>query len=139
MEVLRGKTKCLNYFDVNNKLYLVDLPGYGFSKMSLSEKENINALTNYFLENTKNLKHIFLLLDIRHLPTSDDKMMYKWLYSHDIPFTIILNKADKLSNSKQTESLKMIEKDLFAKEELIPFSSETKQNLDKILTIIDSI
>ena len=107
--------------------------------MSLSEKENINELTNYFLENTKNLKHIFLLLDIRHLPTSDDKMMYKWLYSHDIPFTIILNKADKLSNSRQTESLKMIEKDLFAKEELIPFSSETKQNLDKILTIIDSI
>lgn len=129
----------MNYFDVNGKLYLVDLPGYGFSKMSLSEKENINALTNYFLEATPNLKHIFLLLDIRHLPTADDKMMYKWLYTHNIPFTIILNKADKLSNAKQQENLKTIEKDLFAKEDLIPFSSENKQNIDKILTIIDNV
>lgn len=131
-----GKTKCLNFFLVNDEFYLVDLPGYGYSTMSEKEKENINKLTNYFLENNKNIKHIFSLIDIRHLPSKDDRAMYDWLVALDKDFTIILNKADKLSNAKIEANIKDITKALFAKEDMIPFSTETKLNLDKVLYII---
>ena len=131
-----GKTKCLNFFLVDNKFYLVDLPGYGYSTMSEKEKENINKLTNYFLENNKNIRHIFSLIDIRHLPSKDDRAMYDWLVALDKDFTIILNKADKLSNAKIEASIKDITKALFAKENMLPFSTETKLNLDKVLEII---
>ncbi len=131
-----GKTKCLNFFLVDNRFYLVDLPGYGYSTMSEKEKENINKLTNYFLENNKNIKHIFSLIDIRHLPSKDDRAMYDWLVALNKDFTIILNKADKLSNAKIENSIKDITKALFAKETMIPFSTETKLNLDTVLEII---
>ncbi len=131
-----GKTKCLNFFLVDKKFYLVDLPGYGYSTMSEKEKENINKLTNYFLENNKNIRHIFSLIDIRHLPSKDDRAMYDWLVALEKDFTIILNKADKLSNAKIEASMKDMTKALFAKETLIPFSAETKLNLDKVLDII---
>lgn len=131
-----GKTKCINYFLVDNKFYLVDLPGYGYSTMSEKEKENINKLTNYFLECNKNIKHIFSLIDIRHLPSEDDKTMYDWLKVHNKNFSLILNKADKLSHTKIEENKLQITKALFCTEELIPFSTETKLNLDKVLKII---
>lgn len=131
-----GKTKCLNFFDVNKEFYLVDLPGYGYSTMSKAEKENINKLTNYFLETNKNIRHIFLLIDIRHLPSKDDRAMYEWLLNSGVSFSLILNKADKLSASKQKEQEKEITKALFAKEDMIIFSSETKQNLEEILNKI---
>lgn len=134
-----GKTKCINYFNVNNEFYLVDLPGYGYSTMSKIEKENINKLTNYFLETNKNIKHIFLLVDIRHLPSNEDKVMYDWLTSSNIPFCIILNKADKLTDNKQNESVKNITRALFAKEVLIPFSSKNSKNIDVILNHIYEI
>ena len=128
-----GKTKCLNFFDVNKEFYLVDLPGYGYSTMSKAEKENINKLTNYFLETNKNIRHIFLLIDIRHLPSKDDRAMYEWLLNSGVSFSLILNKSDKLSSAKQKEQEKEIIKTLFAKEDMIIFSSETKQNLEQIL------
>lgn len=128
-----GKTRCLNFFLVDDSFYLVDLPGYGYSTMSEKEKQSINKLTNYFLETNKNLKHVFALIDIRHLPTIDDRNMYDWLVAHDIPFSIILNKADKLSSSKIENAKKDITKALFAKETMIPFSAESKLNLEQIL------
>jgi GTP-binding protein len=88
-----GKTRSINYFNINDEFYLVDLPGYGYSTMSEKEKENINKLTNYFLENNKNIKHIFSLIDIRHLPSKDDRAMYDWLVALDKDFTIILNNS----------------------------------------------
>ena len=133
-----GKTRCINYFLVDNKFYLVDLPGYGYSKMSEKEKENINHLTNYFLETNKNIKHIFSLIDIRHLPSVDDRHMYDWLESNNKNFTVILNKADKLSNTKIEQSKKDIQKALFSAHDLIPFSTENKLNLDIVLTIIEN-
>ncbi len=133
-----GKTKCLNFFLVDNKFYLVDLPGYGYSTMSEQEKQNINKLTNYFLETNKNIKHIFSLIDIRHLPSTDDRNMYDWLEAHEKDFTVILNKADKLSQSKIEQAKKDIEKALFSAHEMIPFSTESKMNLDKVLNIIQS-
>ena len=131
-----GKTRSINYFLVNNEFYIVDLPGYGYSTMSQKEKENINALTNYFLETNNNIRHIFHLVDVRHLPTAEDKQMYNWLEASEKPFSVILNKADKLSSTKQAQAIKDIEKALFSAKELILFSSENKVNLDKILEII---
>ena len=131
-----GKTKSLNYFLVDNSYYIVDLPGYGYSTMSQKEKENINALTNYFLEYNKNIRHIILLIDIRHLPSTEDRQMYDWLAASGHSFTVVLNKSDKLSVTKQNTAVKDITKALFSDKELIPFSSESKQNLDKVLDII---
>lgn len=131
-----GKTRCLNYFLVDDSFYIVDLPGYGYAEMSQAEKEKISLLTNQFLETNKNIQHVFALIDIRHTPTANDKGMYEWLLAKQIPFTLILNKADKLSKPKQEESIKDITKFLFAKEDMIPFSAESKINLDRIIQII---
>lgn len=107
--------------------------------MSKIEKANINSLTNIFLETNKNLKHIFLLVDIRHLPSKDDQTMYNWLIHSNITFTIVLNKADKLSIKKQLDSVANIHKILPEKENVVTFSSQNKQNLNAILNIIYSI
>ena len=133
-----GKTRCINFFLIDDKFYLVDLPGYGYSTMSEKEKQNINKLTNYFLEHNQNIKHIFSLIDIRHLPSKDDRAMYDWLEAYEKDFTVILNKADKLSQSKIEQAKKDIEKALFSAHEMIPFSSESKLNLDKVLEIIEN-
>ena len=133
-----GKTRSINYFLVDNKFYLVDLPGYGYSTMSEKEKMNINKLTNYFLETNKKIKHIFSLIDIRHLPSQDDRNMYDWLEAHEKDFTVLLNKADKLSSAKIEQAKKDIEKALFSAHEMIPFSTESKLNLEKILEIIET-
>lgn len=131
-----GKTKCLNFYNVNNDFYLVDLPGYGYSTMTKSEKENTSKLINYYVENNKNITHIFLLVDIRHNPTNDDRIMYDWLVDKGIPFTIIATKADKVAKTKINEYLKNITKVLFANESIIPFSSQSKLNLEEIENII---
>jgi len=133
-----GKTRSINYFLVDKKFYLVDLPGYGYSTMSEKEKMNINKLTNYFLETNKNIKHIFSLIDIRHLPSADDRTMYDWLEAHEKDFTVILNKSDKLSQAKIEQAKKDIEKALFSAHEMIPFSTENKLNLEKVLNIIET-
>jgi len=134
-----GKTRCINYFLINKSFYLVDLPGYGYSTMSKAQKENIGILTNGFLESNTNIKHIFFILDMRNPPSADDKIMYEWLVRSEIPFTIILNKADKLSVKQQGEKAKGMIKSLFAKEDMITFSSLNKLNLETILKKIEDI
>ena len=131
-----GKTKSINYYNVNDEFYLVDLPGYGYSNMTKKEKENTSKLINYYIEKTTNISHIFFLVDIRHKPTENDRIMYDWLCEKEIPFTIIATKADKIGTTKQKENMQVITKTLFAKEEIIPFSSEKKINLEIIEDII---
>lgn len=131
-----GKTKSINYYDVNDEFFIVDLPGYGYSNMTKKEKENTSKLINYYIENNSNISHIFLLVDIRHKPTENDRIMYDWLTSKGIPFTIIATKADKIGPMKQKENMLVITKTLFAKENIIPFSSENKLNLDVIEDVI---
>lgn len=131
-----GKTRSINYYSVNDEFYLIDLPGYGYSNMTKNEKENISKLINYYIENIPFISHIFLLIDIRHKPTENDRIMYDWLCSKNIPFTIIATKADKIGITKQNENMLTITKTLFAKEKIVPFSSETKFNLDTIENII---
>lgn len=134
-----GKTKCLNYYNVDNSYFIVDLPGYGYSTMTKKEKENTSDLINNYITSNEKIVHIFLILDIRHTPTNDDKIMYNWLLSQNIPFTIIANKADKLAKTKLDNYCLEITKGLFAKEEIIPFSSQTKINLEKIEKIIEGV
>lgn len=131
-----GKTKSINYYDVNDEFFIVDLPGYGYSNMTKKEKENTSKLINYYIENTTNISHIFFLVDIRHKPTENDRIMYDWLTSKDISFTIIATKADKIGTTKQKENMLVITKALFAKENIIPFSSENRLNLEVIEDVI---
>ena len=134
-----GKTKSINYYDVNNEFYLVDLPGYGYSNMTKKEKENTSNLINYYIENNEKISHIFFLVDIRHKPTENDRIMYEWLLSKSIPFTIMATKADKIGPVKKEENISVIRKTLFAKEDIIPFSSEKKINVDLIEHMINLI
>jgi ribosome biogenesis GTP-binding protein ysxC len=131
-----GKTKSLNYYNVNNEYYIVDLPGYGYSTMTKQEKLKTSEMINEYIHNNPNIAHIFFLVDIRHKPTNDDRIMYDWLIEQNIPFTIIATKADKVAKTKIDEYLLQITKTLFSKENIIAFSSESKLNLDKIETLI---
>ncbi|MCX8074613.1 MAG: ribosome biogenesis GTP-binding protein YihA/YsxC [Clostridia bacterium] len=131
-----GKTKSINYFNVNNEFYLVDLPGYGYSKMSQVEKTQTNNLIDAYITNNDKISHILFLIDIRHEPSNNDKLMYDWLVSQNLPFTIIANKADKIAKTKIDEYILKIRKGLFAKEEIIPFSSQTRINVDIIENLL---
>jgi len=96
-----GRTRLVNFFGVNNgKLVFVDLPGYGFAKVSKSEKAKWGSMIEGYLTGSKNLKNVFVLLDVRHEPTSDDKMLLNFLYHYNIPFTVIATKCDKLSRAQ---------------------------------------
>ena len=127
-----GKNRSINFFNVNDEFYLVDLPGYGFSKMSDIQKQQINKLIDTYISKSKNIKHIFFLVDIRNKPSQNDRQMYEWLLNRNVPFTIVATKADKIANTKINDYIKEIRKLLFAKEEIIPFSSEKKINVDII-------
>ena len=100
-----GKTRIINAFIINQSFCLMDFPGYGFAKIEEKEKQRFSELIEYYLNSSAQLKHVFLLLDIRHQPTSDDKMMLDWLYYYQKPFSIIATKADKLSRAQQAKRL----------------------------------
>ena len=131
-----GKTRSINYYNVNNDFYIVDLPGYGYSTMSEKQKSQINKLIDTYISTTKEIKHIFFLVDIRNNPSENDRQMYDWLVAKEIPFTIIATKADKVAKAKYNEYTSQITKTLFAKEEIIPFSSDKKVNVEEICSDI---
>lgn len=131
-----GKTRSLNYYNVNNEYYIVDLPGYGFSKMSQAEKKSTDELINKYIHNNELISHIFFLVDIRHKPTENDRIMYEWLLEQNVPFTIVATKADKIAKTKIDSYLLDITKTLFAKERIIAFSSENKLNVELVENII---
>ena len=134
-----GKTRQINYFDINNgDFYLVDLPGYGFAKASKTEKASWGELMETYLSCGR-LTHIFLLLDIRHEPSVEDKQMFQWIIYYNIPFTVIATKADKISKSKQKSEANKVAKQVGAPSYAIPFSSETKIGKEAIIERIGSI
>ena len=104
--------------------------------MTKQEKLKTSEMINEYIHNNPNITHIFFLVDIRHKPTNDDRIMYDWLIEQNIPFTIIATKADKVAKTKIDEYLLQITKTLFSKENIIAFSSESKLNVDKIETLI---
>lgn len=136
-----GKTQTINFYNVNDSLYFVDLPGYGYAKVSVEVKAKWGKMIERYLKKSRMLKCIFLLIDIRHDPSANDKMMYDWIVSNGYKPVIIATKLDKLKRSQIQKHVKMVREGLgLAKEDiLIPFSAETKQGRDEIWALIDSL
>lgn len=132
-----GKTRSLNYYNVDERFYIVDLPGYGYSKMPKDIQKNTDELINSYIHNNNNIAHVFFLIDIRHKPSENDRVMYEWLLEQNIEFTIIATKADKIAKTKVPDYLLQITKTLFAKENIIAVSNETKLNFDKVEELIE--
>lgn len=134
-----GKTKMINYFDINGEFRFVDLPGYGYAKVGKSHLDVWSGLMGDYLLNSPSLLTTFLLLDIRHDPTEQDRQMLEFLVYNKLPFCIIATKADKLSKSKQKPAVLSLAKTLNIRPELIILSS-SEQNLgkDRILEYIES-
>lgn len=136
-----GRTRLINYFNINkDKFYLVDLPGYGYAKVSYEEKIKWGSMIESYLLNSHGLKNVFMLVDIRHDPTEDDKLMIKYLYHYRIPFTIVATKSDKLSRSAGLKRKKEIADFLsLGVDNIYVFSSQTRQGKEEILKKIEEI
>ena len=135
-----GKTQTINFYNVNDAMYLVDLPGYGYAKTSASEKEKWGKMIENYLHTSKKLQAVFLLIDIRHDPSANDKMMYDWMVYQGFAPIIIATKLDKIKRSQIQKNVKAIREGLKVKPGtvIIPFSSETKQGRDELWEVIDS-
>lgn len=136
-----GKTITINYYDIDKKIFLVDLPGYGYAKRSKESKKTWSSLTeDYFLKNPSedSIKLVIQLIDIRIDPTDDDIMMINWLIDNGIPFVIVATKTDKLSKSQLSATLERLNKEYFEGTgiEIIPFSSVTKEGKEVLLNKI---
>ena len=136
-----GKTQTINFYNINDAMYLVDLPGYGYAKVSQSEKEKWGKLIERYLQGSQMLKAVFLLIDIRHEPSANDKMMYDWIVSNGYEPIIIATKLDKIKRSQVQKQIKILRMGLGMSKEgvLIPFSAETKQGRDEIWELIDTL
>ena len=122
-----GKTRQINFYNIDNNFYFVDLPGYGYSKLSKEEQVNMGKFIEDYLQKSRNIKLIILLLDIRHKPTQDDLLMYKYILKTNLPFMIVANKADKIAVTKVDSSVEELKKELgISFTTLIPFSSERR-------------
>lgn len=136
-----GKTQTINFYNVNDEVYLVDLPGYGYAKVSQTEKEKWGKLIENYLHKSSVLKAVFLLIDIRHEPSANDKLMYDWIVSNGFDPVIIATKLDKIKRSQTQKQLKLVRTGLGVKPGtvIIPFSAETKQGRDEIWAYIEGL
>lgn len=136
-----GKTQTINFYNVNEAIYLVDLPGYGYAKVSQTEKEKWGKMIEKYLHTSKGLKAVFLLVDIRHEPSVNDKMMYDWIINNGYEPIIIATKLDKLKRSQVQKNIKAIRQGLNLRPGgiILPFSAETKQGRDEIWAMIDEL
>lgn len=136
-----GKTRSVNFYNVNNIFRFVDLPGYGYAKVSKSEKEKWATIIETYLSNRKNLIEVMLIVDIRHAPSKEDVLMYKWLLEYGFTGYVIATKADKISKVRFNKNIKVIKETLEIKDIdlILPFSSDSKINLEKIHERIENI
>ena len=136
-----GRTRLLNYFEINNgEYYFVDLPGYGYAKAPKGEKEKWGALIENYLRTSQNLINVFVLVDMRHEPSDDDKMLINYLYSYHIPFTVIATKADKLSRAQQQKAKSVIASALaIGQGDILVTSAEKKTGKEVVLARIDNL
>jgi GTP-binding protein len=133
-----GKTRTINFFDIDGKVHLVDLPGYGYASVSRDNKKKWADVIENYLSQRSQLKLIMLLIDIRHSPTKDDKMMLQWIKEFDIPYIILATKTDKITKSRIHQHLKVIREDLNLKEEeLFSFSSSTKLGVEEVWRLFE--
>lgn len=135
-----GKTQTLNFFLINDLFYIVDVPGYGFARVSKKLKTKFGMIIEDYLESRNNLKNVFLLIDFRHKPTNDDVMMYEFLKYYNIPVTIVATKADKVKKSCFEKNINIIVNTLnINKEDIILFSTITKTGKEEVLNKIESL
>ena len=135
-----GKTQTINFYNINDAMYLVDLPGYGYAKVSEREKEKWGEMIERYLKTSKKLKAVFLLIDIRHDPSANDRQMYEWMVYQGYAPIIIATKLDKIKRSQIQKNVNAIKEGLQVEPGtiIIPFSAETKQGRDEIWELIDS-
>lgn len=136
-----GKTQTINFYKINDAFYFVDLPGYGYAKVSASEREKWGKMIERYLNTSDKLVLVFLLIDIRHEPSANDKMMYDWIIQSGFTPVIIATKADKIKRSQLQKNLKIIRTKLeMGKEDIIfPFSALSRQGKDEIWDYIESL
>ena len=136
-----GKTQTLNFYNINNDFYLVDVPGYGYANVSKERQQKFGMMIEEYLENRTNLKEVFLLIDFRHKPTQDDLLMYNFLKYYDIDVTIVCTKVDKIGRTLREKQEKLIKETLNINDEdnFILFSSSTKLGKSAVVNIIDKI
>lgn len=136
-----GKTQTINFYNINDAMYLVDLPGYGYAKASEEVKAKWGKMIENYLHTSKKLKAVFLLIDIRHDPSANDRMMYEWMVYQGFAPIIIATKLDKIKRSQVQKQVKAIREGLGVQPgtTIIPFSAETKQGRDEIWELIDSL
>jgi GTP-binding protein len=136
-----GKTATINFYEIAGKYRIVDLPGYGYAKVSKQEKEKWGDMIEGYLSNRQSLVQVIQLVDARHNPTADDKMMFDWIKSYNYEPLVVATKIDKLKKSQIEGNLTAIYEDLELTEDsvLIPFSSETRQGREQVLELIDYI
>lgn len=135
-----GKTQTINFYNVNDQLYFVDLPGYGYAKANEEEKARWGRMIENYLHRSKKLKVVFLLVDIRHEPTGNDKLMYDWILNQGFAPVIIATKLDKIKRSQVPKHVKTIKEGLKVVKNtvIIPYSAITKQGREEIYTLLDS-
>ena len=135
-----GKTQTINFYNINEEMYLVDLPGYGYAKVSEQEKAQWGKLIERYLHGSKQLRAVFLLIDIRHDPSANDKMMYQWILDQGYQPIIIATKLDKIKRSQVQKHIKMLMTGLqhVTGTKVITISTQTKQGRDEICELIET-
>ena len=135
-----GKTRQINFYNMDDKFYFVDLPGYGYSKMSKQEQAKVNGFIDEYMHIRKNIALVILLIDIRHEPGSNDRMMYDYIIRSELPFIVVANKADKIAVTKVDKAVKDIQDILnpIGDFTFIPFSAERKIYTENAWTEIEN-
>ena len=134
-----GKTRQINFYNIDEKFYFVDLPGYGYSKMSKQEQDKVGSFIEQYLVKSKNIALVIFLIDIRHNPTENDRLMYDYIIRSGLPFIILANKADKIATTKVEGIVKDLQKQInpIGDSTILPFSAEKKIYTEDVWNIID--
>ncbi len=136
-----GKTQTINFYNINDVFYCVDLPGYGYAKTTIETRQKWGKMIEKYLHTSRQLKQVFLLIDIRHKPSENDRLMYEWIIHQGYTPIIIATKLDKINRSQIQKQIKIVKEGLNMPSSgvVIPFSAETKQGLEDIWAVIDPI
>ncbi len=135
-----GKTQTINFYNINDQMYFVDLPGYGYAKVSETEKAKWGKMIENYLHKSRHLKAVFLLIDIRHEPSANDRLMYEWILNQGFEPIIIATKLDKINRSQVQKHIKMVKEGLKVVKNtiVIPYSAQTKQGREEIYELLDT-
>ena len=134
-----GKTRQINFYNIDETFYFVDLPGYGYSKMSKQEQDKVGSFIEQYLVKLQNIALVIFLIDIRHNPTENDRLMYDYIIRSGLPFIILANKADKIAPTKVEGTVKDLQKQInpIGDSTMLPFSAEKKIYTEDVWNIID--